>query len=519
MDWTNDEWDGGTVENGTDDVRRNAIWLKPPVPDFMKPLPDVPDFMRLPGDVSRPQDVYGNGMLPWQQGGPRQWQQGKGLGRGSMAGLWKVRGEDLSLLPGVPVLISSPARPYSDSAIRQAARASVSGDQVGGAVTADPGDGNDGADATNITNVTGASGYAAPAAPGALTGEGVGTTPLGASTGGGAASPGGPGPASAPGASTAPDAGPPPDVTQPGDTGKATDVTGAGKPYTISADGESVSYGAKPYDGMMAAARDGVIAQPGAEEQRAAWTAQQVGEAKAGNKQYGFDHAGGITFDPRHVIGGLDQAMADGVVDAQKGMALREAIYNHPGAGLDAGRAAMYAGMSGRDLRGVVASGELSREDLRGVMQVQQDAAQGKWDQQDNGVNAGQDFLVRVGAKNSELLNRAGEGISHFVGADGVEKWFKTNADVMGDMGRGKFGNVNPSMNNSAHAAVADGLGTLLASTPAMAATRFFTQGAGNPVAGNKSCGLLLQKLGSRYGAEGDFSFAQCDAGGGFRGG
>ena len=59
----------------------------------------------------------------------------------------------------------------------------------------------------------------------------------------------------------------------------------------------------------------------------------------------------------------------------------------------------------------------------------------------------------------------------------------------MRETGQGRFGDVNPSMNSSAHAAVADGLGTLIASTPAMAASAVL----GPELIGTEAVGMLAQ--------------------------
>jgi len=133
----------------------------------------------------------------------------------------------------------------------------------------------------------------------------------------------------------------------------------------------------------------------------------------------------------------------------------------------------MYGAMGPQQVRDAVQAGELSKADAFDIIHGNKADAEQSWANRDNGVNAWQDFGMRMLVKNAELLNRAGEETAHLVGAGQAEDWFRTNADAMQGTGQGKFGDVNPSMNQSVHAAVADGVGTLLASTPALAASEF----------------------------------------------
>lgn len=93
------------------------------------------------------------------------------------------------------------------------------------------------------------------------------------------------------------------------------------KPYT--AIGGRVDYGDTPYDGMVAAAKDGVIPPPSDDALKEAWTQQQRILGMNGQKSYSFDFDGGLRLNAKDPVGSLDEAMQDGVVDAAKGMAFR----------------------------------------------------------------------------------------------------------------------------------------------------------------------------------------------------
>ncbi|MEP6667847.1 MAG: sigma-70 family RNA polymerase sigma factor, partial [Chthoniobacter sp.] len=149
------------------------------------------------------------------------------------------------------------------------------------------------------------------------------------------------------------------------------------------------------------------------------------------------------------------------------------------------------ADMSPDQLRQAVTSGALTREQAAAAINTQTAKAQSAADVRDNGVNPFLDFGTRLLAANSQTLNRAAEGVSRVLaqnptavgflapalGAlpkdvpkkvlDSSTDWFKQNADGMKALASGKWGTVNPAYNNSVEGAVAEGLGTVLATIPA----------------------------------------------------
>lgn len=128
--------------------------------------------------------------------------------------------------------------------------------------------------------------------------------------------------------------------------------------------------------------------------------------------------------------------------------------------------AAFVPQMNPAQLRAAQQAGVISQDQVKAAVTAQTAATQAP---KDNGVDPVTDFISRLGGKNSELLNRAGEGISRFLSGDNsVTQFFKGQADAAQG---GDYGWQNPTRNNSTAASIARGLGAFVATVPVATAT------------------------------------------------
>lgn len=78
----------------------------------------------------------------------------------------------------------------------------------------------------------------------------------------------------------------------------------------------------RPFDAATQAAADGLMPPVTPEQEHQLWSAQQFSEAKAGKKTYGADNDGNLQLSAKDPVGSLNEAMADGVIDPEKGKLL-----------------------------------------------------------------------------------------------------------------------------------------------------------------------------------------------------